>query len=484
MRSIKNRKRINRKIKRSKKNELDKNINAFEKCLKTYIPQLFDCPIEDILNEKGLEAKAFSRGGKVSIEVLFLVLISSSVNGQGKSLASNILSIWSSVNGNACIPTREAVAKYLGYICPIKLKARILNFTCIGNIQNIKTYKGKNMYSVDGSKAKLPRNDKTIENYGLPNSGTNPGYYPQCHLVSFVELGTNICRWYEIGKSKANEKPLMLDGVENIAPGSIIIADCGFDSAGVSYLLTKKNYSFLIRINEVNADLRLRKINFINNEAIVEIAITPDMRKTYPQLEDAPKTVKVRILKVRDKDDFLRGLFLMTNMMDTTEYPKKELEKIYYERQRSEDSFRFLKEYGGLEKIHFNTEEHMIGLLMIGVIAYLNMVQMTSAQIMPTPSPNENGEITINRKVAWENIFEGYLGYKKTNQIDSNLLITLIRTINTIRCGRSFPRYSMQAISPYIRNRNKVKKEFEAQKSMRKKKDMELKKIKSQKWSA
>lgn len=484
MRSIKNKKRINRNIKKSKRKKLDKNIKAFEKCLKTYIPQLFDCPIEDILNEEGLEAKAFSRGGKVSIEVLFLVLISYAVNGQGKSLASNILSIWSSISGNSCIPTREAVAKYLGYICPIKLKARILNVACIGNIQNIKTYKGKNIYCVDGSKAKLPRNAKMIEKYGLPNSGTNPGYYPQCHLVSFVELGTNICRWYEIGKSKANEKPLMLNGVENIAPGSIIIADCGFDSAGVSHLLTKKGYSFLIRINEVNADARIRNLKFINNEAIVEISITPEMRITYPELKDAPKTVTVRILKVRDKDDYLRGIFLMTNMMDTTEFPKKELEKLYYERQRSEDSFKYLKEYGGLEKIHFNTEEHMIDLLMIGVIAYLNMVQMTSAQIMPTPSPNENGEITINRKVAWENIFEGYLGYKKTNKIDRNLLITLMRTINIIRCGRSFPRYSMQAISPHIRNRNKVKKEFEAQKSMRKKKDMELKKIKSQKYPA
>ena len=33
----------------------------------------------------------------------------------------------------------------------------------------------------------------------------------------------------------------------------------------------------------------------------------------------------------------------------------------------------------------------------------------------------------------------------------------------------------MQAISPHIRNRNKAKKDFEAQKSMRKKKEMELK---------
>ena len=484
MRSIKNKKRINRKTKSKINKNLNKKIKAFERCLKTYIPQLFDCPIQDLLNEEGIAAKAFSRHGKVSIEVLFLVLLSFATNGQCKSLASNLLSIWSSVNGNSPIPKREAVAKYLAFICPIKLKARILNAACIGNIQNIKTYKEKNIYSVDGSKFKLPRKPKMIEKFGLPNSGTNPGYYPQCHLVSFIELGTNICRWYEIGKSKANEKPLMLDGVENIAKGSLIIADCGFDSAGVSYLLTKKGYSFLIRINEVNTEARLKKLNFINNEVIVEIPITADMRKTYPELEDAPKTVTVRILKTRDKDGSLRALYLMTNMMDTTEYTKIELEGLYYERQRSEDSFKYLKEYGGLEKIHFNTEEHMVNLLMIGVIAYLNMAQMILAQLMPTPSPNENGKITLNRKVAWENIFEGYLVYKRTNEIDNNLLITLIQTINIIRCGRSYPRYSLQAISPYIRNRNKVKLAFETQQSKRKKKDMELNKIKNQKKSA
>ena len=113
-------------LKSKEKKVLDKKIKAFERCLKTYVPQLFDCPIEDLLNEEGIAAKAFSRHGKVSIEVLFMVLISYATNGQSKSLASNLLSIWSSVNGNFPIPKREAVAKYLGFICPVKLKARIL----------------------------------------------------------------------------------------------------------------------------------------------------------------------------------------------------------------------------------------------------------------------------------------------------------------------------------------------------------------------
>ena len=484
MRVIKNNKRIKRNIKSLKKKELDKNVKAFENCLKKYIPQIFACPIEDLLNESGLKNKAFSRSGKVSIELLFLVLISSSANGQCKSLASNIQYIWRYINKNARIPNRESARKYLGFICPLKLKVKVLSLASFGSLQNIKRYKGMNIYCVDGTKSNLPRNPKTIEKFGLPNSGTNPGYYPQCHIVSFVELGTNICRWYEIGKSKANEKPLMLNGVENIPPSSLIIADCGFDSAGVSYLLTKKGYSFLIRINEVNADARIRNLNFINNEAIVEINITADMRKTYPELIDAPKTVIVRVIKVRDKNDYMRGIYLMTNMMDTSEYKKNELEELYFDRQRCEDFFKYIKEYGGLEKIHFNTGEHMMDLIIIGVIIYSNMVQMSLAQLLPTPSPNENGKISLNRKVAWEHLFVCYLWYRKTNEIEDNLLITLIQTVNIIRNGRSYPRISMQAISPYIRNRNKEKKIFEARELMRKKQSTELMKSKRQKMQA
>lgn len=435
---------------------LDENEKLrFTEIIKNFIPKILDCPKEELLTEKALFENAFTRVRIITLDLLVLILLNFAANTQKKSMSSLILDIWISTSRLDDIPSREAVTQALGHLSPDKLRLRVLKLSYNGNHHNIKYLNGKKIYLVDGTKNQLPRNAYTLEAFGLQNSGSNPAHYPQAHMVCFIELGTNCVKWFEMGGLKSNEKPLLLKGVDALEIGSILMGDCGFHSAGLAWKLTDKGYSYIFRINEKNAVKMVSKLKFVDGEVITKLKITKEMKSTYPEMENAPDEIEVRIIKVKAADGDKRAIYLMTDLKDV---PKKEIADIYFERQRVEDAFKYKKCYGGLEKIHPNSGEHLIQLIIIGVIAYLNMVQLSLSALLPTPSPNEKGEVSLNRKVAFENVLVVTLKYLRTKVVDKNLLKTLIRTSNKIRPGRSEDRYSKQPINTHIRNRGKIRK--------------------------
>lgn len=429
--------------------------------IKDFIPKILDCPKEDFLTEEAIAANAFSRCRIISLDFLVLIILNFAANTQRKSISSLILDIWLCTSRLDDMPSRQAVSEALGKISTDKLRLRVLKLSYNGDHHNIKKLIGKKIYCVDGTKNQLPRNSYTIEEFGLQNSGSNSAHYPQAHMVCFIELGTNCVKWFEIGGLKANEKPLLLKGVDALEIGSIIMGDCGFHSAGLAWKLSDKSYSYIFRINEKNATKMVSKLKFINGETITKLKITKEMKNTYLEMENAPDEIEVRIIKVKSADSDRRAIYLMTDLRDV---PKKEIADLYFERQRVEDAFKYGKCYGGLEKIHPNSEKQLIGLIIIGVVAYLNMVQLSLSILLPTPSPNENKMFSLNRKVAFENLLAVYFKFLETKRFDENILKTLERTLNKIRTERTEDRYSKQPINPHIRNRGKIRKKLEKNK--------------------
>lgn len=462
-----NKKRNQNKItNKPRKIKVKKILNEKEKLMyfefiKDFIPKILDCPKEELLSEEAIRENAFSRCRIITLDLLVLIILNFAANTQRKSLSSLILDIWISTSRLDDMPTRQAVESALGKLSVDKLRLRVLKLSYNGDHHNIKYLNGKKIYCVDGTKNQMPRNRYTIEEFGLQNSGSNSAHYPQAHMVCFIELGTNCVKWFEIGGLKSNEKPLLLKGVDALEIGSIIMGDCGFHSAGLAWKLSDKSYSYIFRINEKNATKMVSKLKFVNGEIITKLKITKEMKNTYLEMENAPEEIEVRIIKVKSAEGDRRAIYLMTDLRDV---PKKEIADLYFERQRVEDAFKYKKCYGGLEKIHPNSEKQLIGLIIIGVVAYLNMVQLSLSILLPTPSPNENERFSLNRKVAFENVLAVYLNYLGTGTFDKNLLKTLERTLNKIRPERSEVRYSKQPINTHIRNRGKIRKQLEKNK--------------------
>ena len=407
---------------------------------------------EDLLTDEALETKIFTKDSKVSFKIVVLFLFSLATNGQTKSAASTLAELWSKLGVRASLPTMEAVAKKLNVISIEKFKNNILNLFIYNQcLYNVKYFCDKRVYIVDGSKVTLPRNDYTLDKYGCQTGGDVEVHYPQMHILTLLELGSNVIKSFALGARKACEKSLLLEAIKGIVKGSVIVGDCGFHSAGLFWLLGVNELSFVIRINEVNAFKMINNLNFENNETSTLMEITKEMRENYPGLKDAPKYIKVRILKIKEviNGHAGRSVYLVTQMFE----PKiEQFAELYYERQRIEDSFKVLKIYGGLEKIHPNSCEQKIELAIIGVIGYHNMMQLSLARLAKTPSPNENKEITMNRKVSWENMMHFFLSFNRTGQVEKTYLSLLERTKNIIRVGRFALRCSLRPLNSHQRS--------------------------------
>lgn len=403
---------------------------------------------EYYLNEKGICKNVFMRTRKITFKVVVLFLFSMATNGQKKSVASATAELWECIGGSKRLPSRQAIFKALSFISAQKLKNVILNLALYNACDyNVKLFYGKLVYLVDGSKSKVPRNKFTLKMFGIQS--TNPSHYPLMHILTFYELGTNVVKNYVLGDRKACEKNLLLKGLSAIKLGSVIVADCGFHSAALGYLLDKLNYSFVIRINEKNATQFIKGLKFKKTPTIVDMPITSEMRKNYDNLDEDQKIIKVRIVRIRGKSNNRRAIYIMTNMFEPDAH---ELSDLYYERQRIEDSFKYEKMYGGLEFIQPNTKKHMIELSIIGIIGYYNMVQLALSKVSKTPSPNKHYEEVLNRKVGWENIMIFFLKYLNKKEVSKSLPLLLQRTLNVIKVGRFYLRCSLQPLNNHQRS--------------------------------
>lgn len=409
---------------------------------------------EDILTEEGIKLKKFTRNRTLTIPIIIKFLYFLGTLSQKKSMASTLFSMWGYLELTSKVPSRQAMYDALRYISVEKFKKIVLNIPYNIVEHHIKIFYDKKMYIADGTNCRLPRNKDTLELYGCPKTGNKFSHYPQSKILTLLEVGTNVTRSFVMGGVNASERHLLLDSVDQVEKGSVIMADCGFHSAAIAFLLEKKGYSFLIRINEGSAKRFISEINFINDTAIVKMKITKRMRKKYKGLEEAPDYIEVRIIKVRDASIGMRAVYLITDMREPT---TEELANLYWDRQRVEDSYKYKKVYGGLEEVHPNTKSHLMNLAILGVLGYHNMMQLALAKISETPSPNEDHLTVLNRKVGWENTMPVFFKYIVKGIVEPDFIELLDRTKNKIRIDRYAPRVLKKPQTRYKNRKENTK---------------------------
>ena len=433
-------KKINNTINKDK--ELKKLAEAIESLFKLLNDQLEKIKPEDILNEMGMNNHAFTRDRKITIPLIIKFVFLFSVSGHKKSILSTNFSLWEYLELNSNAPSRQAMSAAIKNISIEKVEKILLGLEYDFSSHHIKTFHGKKVYTVDGTRCNLPRNAETLEKYGCAQSGKIFSHFPQANILAFHELGTNVIKNIIMGKAISSERKLLLDSLERLELGSIVVCDCGFYSSALAWLIEKMGYFYVIRVNEYMARNLLSSITFVKDTAVIDMLITKTIKNDYETYEkNFPTTVKVRIIRIRGNTRGRRGVYIMTNLWEAT---NKEIGDLYWDRQRIEDCFKYKKCYGGMEKIHTNSGLHLIEFAILGTIGYHNLMQLVLSKIMKTPKPNENKQYVLNRKVAWENVLPQFFLFSKNGIVKNDFVQLLLRSKNIIRVGRYSPRVLKQ----------------------------------------
>lgn len=103
---------------------------------------------------------------------------------------------------------------------------------------------GLRLFAVDGSKFDLQRGDELQRSFGRPESG----HSPQATVSTLVNVCSGIPLEVRIAPFASCERKLLLQHLDTLKPGDVLILDRGYPSHDVLHELVKRKLDFLIRV--------------------------------------------------------------------------------------------------------------------------------------------------------------------------------------------------------------------------------------------
>lgn len=187
-------------------------------------------------------------------------------------------------------------------------------------------YRGYRLMGIDGSVFDVPDSEANAI-FGRSSGGRGDGAFPQVRKVSLVELGTHVETAFALGGWHDSEQALVPQLWPHLPPDTLLLEDRGFFS-----------YEHWIALN-LRVKLLVRgKKNFVL-KPIEHLSDGSYLAKIYPSSYDRDKDrhgVLVRVIEYTLNDPQRTGQGevhrLLTNLLDETQFPARELILLYHER--------------------------------------------------------------------------------------------------------------------------------------------------------
>lgn len=200
-------------------------------------------------------------------------------------------------------------------------------------------FHGRRVLAIDGSTLKVPDTPENRAYFGAPGASRGRAAYPQLRLVGLRDAGTRLYRAMRFGPYSQGELTLARDLIDDVEPGSIVLADRNFGSFSLMWdLCERKAVDFLIRIRR--RVIHSRVVEQLGpGDAIVEVAPRRDLRR---RRRDLPQTWLVREITYRPAQA-KEPVRLFTSLLLNEEISRDELIALYPERWEEETGYDELK---------------------------------------------------------------------------------------------------------------------------------------------
>jgi len=229
---------------------------------------------------------------------------------------------------------------------------------------------------VDGTGVSMP---DTLENQDVwPQlSSQKPGCgFPSARICACFSLETGALLSYALGNKKSSEIPLFREQWNIFKKGDIFLGDKGFCSYFDIANLKKQGVDSVVtlaRRTPVDAASSLKK-NGSDDLLISWKRPVWAAKKAYSHEEwtDLPKELVLRQIKVTVNNPGFRTkeFYIITTLLDSEQYPAKELADIYFKRWDVELFFRDIKTTMGMDILRCQTPEMVRKEIQMNFIAY------------------------------------------------------------------------------------------------------------------
>ena len=326
------------------------------------------------------------------------------------------------------------------------------------------TYKGHRLLSVDGSKVILPQEAEVGAHFGWTTFHKHPTDASDVYTYGLASVCYDVLNHLTLdsilASSKSSERELLLEHLDSVRAGDILVFDRGYASYLLLATLRKKGIHFIGRCQR-NTFKESREL-FTRNILSKTVGISFPPKKRRPnELADLPESVKVRFVRLVLQTGEVE--VLVTSLLDEDEYPQEDFYELYNQRWCIETFYGTLK-----ERLHL---EHFTGKSVATVLQdFYSTIFVTNLETLLTYSSQK--ELTqrrqnnihtqkINKAVSFNalknNVIELLLSSENEQVIVTKLRQLFMKNPIYVRCGRSSPRVKPQLRQQvhYLKRRRK-----------------------------
>lgn len=203
--------------------------------------------------------------------------------------------------------------------------------------------------AVDGTRLLLPRHSSTIAEFG------EHGFGPKADSKRCMAIGSmlydvlnHLTIDAQLSPYSGREKDLLMEHLEHIKPGDLLLLDRGYPCFWLLFLLKAKGIEFCVRLKD-NWWLSVKDfMDSPDDERIVDFKLPKkdrDKLSEYPDMCDS--TQQFRLIKVVLDNGEVE--VLCTSLLDMKQYTKEEFGELYHYRWNEEEAYKLLKSRAELE---------------------------------------------------------------------------------------------------------------------------------------
>lgn len=221
-------------------------------------------------------------------------------------------------------------------------------------------WNGFRLLAIDGSKLLLPRHKTVTAEFGQHGFGPNANVLQSMALCSILYDTLNLVPIDgQIASDKSNERDLLVEHLNYVQQGDLLLLDRGYPAIWLFFLLYAKGVDFCVRMSD-NCWSEVERFTKSNLQQTTVCLKLP--KKHYNRLSDYPalfdqagncQPITLRLVKVA----LISGEteILCTSLLDAKRFPIEVFKELYHQRWCAEESFKMLKARAELEQFSGKT---------------------------------------------------------------------------------------------------------------------------------
>ena len=304
------------------------------------------------------------------------------------------------------------------------------------------------LLAVDGTRLVLPNHPTVAEEFGVHQFGPKADSPRSLAMGSLLyDVLNQITIDSQIAPYASSERDLLMQHLDHVKPGDLLLLDRGYPSFLLLFLLKAKGIEFCVRLKD---DWWLKVKDFTEScdkERIVSFTLPKKDRaklKDFPHMLDTE--ISCRLIKIELENG--EKEVLCTSLTDTQTYLYEEFEQLYHYRWNEEEAYKLLKNRIELEDFSGKTARaikqdfHAKVFLMTLCAAYAHPIEEKVIAEYGTDQ-NRKHDQKINRTNAIANTMDILVPIfirKKYKEAFQALDKIIENTREIIRPGRSNPR--------------------------------------------